>query len=183
MLSKKWKENYSLCARGALSNNGNLFGSRSVYSQTKSMYICLLNCKLQNISFGCDWGKLLLNVTAESQKEEHFKAAEVPAGDAPVLALAVLRVRQLRPLFSRCSHWRPRQRAAFSHLSAFCHPRSSRSHNPIPPSKRGHFAKHDLCLLCVAWVSSSGLNSSHQLSDVDPYLRFLLTPPPPPPRY
>lgn len=73
MLSKKWKGNYSLCVRGALSNNGNLFVSRSVYSQRKSIYICLLNCKLQNISFGCDLGKLLLNIMAESQKEERLK--------------------------------------------------------------------------------------------------------------
>lgn len=39
---------------------------------------------------------------------------------------------------------------------------------PFDPSiKAGHFAKHDPCLLCVGLVSRSGLNSSHQLSDVD----------------
>lgn len=36
-------------------------------------------------------------------------------------ALAPLRVQQLPALFSRCSHSRLRQRAAFSHLSIFCH--------------------------------------------------------------
>lgn len=126
-------------------------------------------------------GKLRTQYYGRIAQRRAFKAAAVLSGEAK--GVSAPRVRQLWPLFSRCSPSPPRQRAAFSHLSAFCHPRSSRSHHPIPPSKRGHFAKHDPCLLCVASVSSGGLKSSHQLSDVDPYLRFLLTPPPPPPRH
>lgn len=163
----------------APSNNGNtVFVSRSVYSQTKSIYICLLNCKLQDISFGCDrGGNCALNITAESHKEERLKP--------PRCSLVKLRAYGSTTTLAIILQMFPLAAAAVKERHSATFPRSV---IPAPPARTTRSLHQSGATLpnmipaCCASLrfSSSGLNSSHQLSDVDPYLRFLLTPAPPP---